>query len=169
MKLSLNQRRWVMGVALAITVALVASVGGNDDSEGTVVEAGIPKSRAMHRHEGGERSEAGAIPLDGSARPQQPEEARDMFAAKSWHVEPPPQKIVVRPVAPPLPFVYIGKMIDSGNKVIVFLADQGRIYTVSEGDRINGNYRVDAVKAPSMTLTYLPLEIKQTLQIGEAN
>jgi hypothetical protein len=78
---------------------------------------------------------------------------------------------VVRPAptAPPLPFVYVGKMIEQGKTPTVFLERQARIYVVHEGDAIDSNYRVDAINVPLMTLTYIPLDIKQTVQIGEAN
>ena len=39
---------------------------------------------------------------------------------------------------------------------------------VKSGDVIENTYRVEKVMAPTMTLTYLPLNMKQTLYIGEA-
>ena len=75
-----------------------------------------------------------------------------------------------RAEAPPLPFVYVGKMKEQGsNGYMVFLERQNRVYAVRQGDAIDSNYRVDSIKAPLMTLTYLPMKTKQTLQIGEAN
>lgn len=164
MAITAKQRKWILGIALALTVAAVASVGGNEEKEDNVDLPEAPKSHAVQK-----KVEIGGIMLERLHRQAIPDEVKDMFAAKSWHVDPPAPKIPVRPMAPPLPFVFIGKMIDSDGKVVVFLSQQGRIHTVSEGDTINGNYHVDSVKAPWMTLTYLPLKTRQTLQIGEAN
>ena len=77
--------------------------------------------------------------------------------------------IPARPSAPPLSFQYIGKMVDGDNRAAVFLEQQRRIFVVREGDAIDGNYRVDAIAPPVMTLTYIPLDEKQTMQIGEVN
>jgi hypothetical protein len=63
----------------------------------------------------------------------------------------------------------MGKMMQQGEKSSVFLAKQDRIYIVSEGDAVDMSYRVDSIAPPLMTLTYLPLDIKQTMQIGETN
>ena len=71
-------------------------------------------------------------------------------------------------MAPALPFTYVGKLVEEG-KLTVFLSNQDRNYTVKEGDVIDETYHVDVLQAPTMTLTYLPLKIQQTLQIGEAN
>jgi hypothetical protein len=34
---------------------------------------------------------------------------------------------------------------------------------------IDGSYRVDAIKPPTMTLVYLPLKLVQTMDIGSAD
>lgn len=171
MGVSIKQRRWLLGGALLLTVAAAASVDSQDEADGGVVLADSTKVRAQHRQP--ERV-ASAEPtldvlVDKLQRPALPENVKDMFAAKSWYVPPPAPKIQPPPSAPPLPFVYIGKMKEDGEKVTVFLERQSRIYLVHEGDAIDSNYRVDKVAAPLMTLTYLPLDIKQTVQIGEAN
>jgi hypothetical protein len=64
-----------------------------------------------------------------------------------------------------LPFAFIGKLIDDG-KTIVFLTKADRNYVVRLGDTIDGTYRVDEIGEQSMTLTYLPLESKQSLAVG---
>jgi hypothetical protein len=59
----------------------------------------------------------------------------------------------------------MGKLIDDG-KTIVFLAKGDRNYVVHMGDTIDATYRVDEIGEQSMTLTYLPLESKQSLAVG---
>jgi hypothetical protein len=66
------------------------------------------------------------------------------------------------PQAPPLPFTYLGKMID-GETTTVFLASQDRNFVVRRGDTLDGSYRVEAIEEGGMALTYLPLGARQTL------
>ncbi len=56
-----------------------------------------------------------------------------------------------------------------GDQSAVFLTTLDRNYIVKSGDVIENTYRVEEIRAPMMTLTYLPLNMKQTLYIGEAN
>ena len=96
---------------------------------------------------------------------------RDLF-----HVEPPPQPVVARvspeamvppppPMAPPLPYTYMGKLAEQG-QFSVFLTRNGKPYVARPGDVLDGQYRVDAIDPPVLELTYLPLAQKQTLNIG---
>ena len=94
----------------------------------------------------------------------------DAFEPRSWI---PPQPRIKAPPppppqAPPLPFTYIGKMMEDG-KVVVFLTRQDRNYTVRSGDKLDNTYQVDEIKPAVMTMTYLPLNQQQTLMIGSAN
>jgi len=93
------------------------------------------------------------------------------FASKSWYVPPPPPpppKIEPppKPTAPPLPFVYIGRYDNPGAPTVIMLVRGDRLYTVSEGDSIDGTYHVDRVEKGQVELTYLPLKQKQFLQTG---
>jgi len=170
MTLSMKQRRWILGAALLLTVAAAASIDNPDEQDGEVVQADTSKVRTPDRQ--AERMESVESSMDVLVerlqRPALSQRVKDAFEAKSWYVPPPVPKIRPTPSAPPLPFIFIGKMKE-GDRATVFLEKQNRIYLVHEGDAIDGNYRVDTIKAPLMTLTYLPLDIKQTLQIGEAN
>lgn len=98
----------------------------------------------------------------------------DPFAARSWRkpsprpvagteaLAPPPPP----PTAPPLPFVYMGKLVsDEGNAV--FLIQGERNLVVHEGDVIDSLYRIDKFAETRVTLTHLPTGIQQTLVIGE--
>lgn len=94
-------------------------------------------------------------------------DSKALFASASWT---PPVKPVVAappppPVAPPLPFTYVGKRLEDGVwHVYVSRGDQTLI--VREQQTIDGTYRIDAVKPPQMTLTYLPMDERQTMSIG---
>lgn len=98
----------------------------------------------------------------------------DAFTTKTWYVPPPPPPPVKpepppKPVAPPLPFAYMGRYDDSESPTVVMLVRGDRLYTVSEGDSIDGTYRVDRVDKGLVELTYLPLQQKQVLQTGESS
>jgi len=71
------------------------------------------------------------------------------------------------PQAPPLPFAYVGKLIDASTTV-VFLTKGDRNYVVRVDDTIDGAYRVDEISERAMTFTYLPLDFKQSLGVGES-
>lgn len=100
--------------------------------------------------------------------------AGDAFGPTSWYVPPPPpppppvQAPVPPPppTAPPLPFSYFGRYEEDGAKTILLLKGE-RMYTVAEGDVIEQTYRVERLANGQLELTYLPLNITQTLSTGE--
>lgn len=76
--------------------------------------------------------------------------------------------VVPPPEAPPIPFKYLGKYNDQ-NGLVVFLSHNGKNLIVKSGDIIQQTYRVDEIKPPTLIMTYLPMEIIQTINIGEVN
>ena len=96
--------------------------------------------------------------------------ADGVFQSQNW--TPPPPKMVVTaapppppPMAPPLPFVYLGKVAADGAWE-VFLSRADKTYIVRANTVIDGAYKVVAIAPPVMTLTYLPLNQVQQLNIG---
>jgi hypothetical protein len=95
----------------------------------------------------------------------------EMFDSKSWYVPPPvvvPQVVNLPPPppsAPPMPFTYIGRMIDRGD-VTLFLGRNGHQYTVRKGDVIEEAYRIDEIGSTEVVLTHLPTNTRQTLLLG---
>ncbi len=69
------------------------------------------------------------------------------------------------PVAPPLPFTYLGKSLQDG-RWEVYLARGSMTYIVQNKMVVDGAYRVDAITPPVLSLTYLPLNQVQQLNIG---
>lgn len=88
----------------------------------------------------------------------------DPFRNKSWYIAPPPLP-PPRPVAPPLPFQYLGKLSEDG-QIRVFLNHQGKYLIARTGDVIDGIYRVEDIAGSRMTLLYQPLKERQVLSIG---
>jgi hypothetical protein len=103
---------------------------------------------------------------DGDARFRQGEHG--VFARHDWTPPPPPPQPAPPPPppsAPPLPFTFIGKSLADGAWEI-YLARGDRTYVVRDKTVIDGTYRVDAIAPPVLTLTYLPLNQVQQLNIG---
>mgnify|MGYP001233761550 CR=1 FL=1 len=101
----------------------------------------------------------------------EPGQTADIFASKSWYVPPPPPppKPPPPPTAPPLPFGFMGSYQEADGKQVFFLTKGENLYTVSSGDVIDGIYRVEAASAGRLELTYLPLNIRQALNMGGAS
>jgi hypothetical protein len=100
--------------------------------------------------------------------------AASLFSAQSWYVEPPappPARVVYRPppapTAPPLPFVFMGSYKAEGGGSTYFLTAGDRVYDVKVGDTLDNTYSVDGVKSGQLLLTYMPLQIQQSLAVGE--
>lgn len=90
-----------------------------------------------------------------------------LFAENSWAPPPPkpkPEQAAPAPVAPALPFSYVGRQVQGG-KEEVFLAEGEKLHVVRAGSVIAGRYRVESVAARSVTLIYLPLNQTQQLLI----
>lgn len=90
-----------------------------------------------------------------------------LFGSQTWTPPPPPPSKPLPPpppTAPPLPFTVLGKKIEDGVWE-VYLARDEATYIVREHTVIEGTYRVDSIKPPTLLLTYLPLNQSQTLTI----
>lgn len=115
---------------------------------------------------------AQAAAQDGAPVPQETAPLReryeaqsaDAFAPRSWLPPPPPPPKPAAPKAPPLPFKFLGKVMQEG-EVMAFLGQGARTHLVRAGDTV-ADYRVDAVTATEMTLVYLPLDETQRLTFG---
>ncbi|MBE3023887.1 hypothetical protein [Janthinobacterium sp. GW458P] len=110
------------------------------------------------------------------------EEAATLFAKQSWQPDT-PKKIMLdqqaaqatRAVAavdanapPPLPFQFLGRFVDEG-KAAYFLQAGERNVVARPGDTLEERYRFDGVVQGALQFTYLPLNQKQTLAVGDLN
>jgi hypothetical protein len=105
-----------------------------------------------------------------------PDSKGDPFAHLSWLPPPPPPPLPpppaspprpAAPVTPPLPFTFVG-MIERGEEApAAFLAKGDLLRGVSEGDLLDSKtYRVEALNAKEIVMTYLPMNIRQTLSVS---
>ena len=193
MKLDARQRWAVLGGLLTATLAAAAWVHDRDNSEIVVVGAAEPRraprtgesagnvpSQRLAEQRSRDVADAESVPkvqLDKLDSRSIGEASKDPFAVprpkvKKQVVRKPPPVLVDRtpppppPSAPPLPFKYMGKLVDGG-EVSVFLTHGSRNLVVHAGDTIDSKYRVDQIADSKMTLTYLPLQERQTLKFGE--
>jgi len=100
-----------------------------------------------------------------------------LFPAHSWYVPPPPPPpapVVTapvappKPVAPPLPFTYMGSYTPNGSPAVFFLTSGEKVYDVHLGDTIDNTYSVDAFANGQLVFTYKPLNQQQQLSTGGA-
>jgi hypothetical protein len=163
-------RSLVLGIALALTLVAARLVGREEEAPPAAPEVRAARAPGA----GGERSiERIEIDLDRLAARKGGAPGADPFRALSWqsvaqeearkNAPPPPPP--PPPQAPPLPFTYMGKLIEEG-RIVVFLTQGERNHIVRQGDTIDGTYRVDAVTERHLSLTYLPLKQKQELAFG---
>ena len=166
--MALNQRqRWlVLGGILTLTLTAVVYLDEDTPGDdGVVADAGTARNADAQRNATAVQPES--LNLGALRRQADEKKPGDAFASRSWYVPPPPPKALPPPpLAPPaLPFTYMGRMVDEG-KTTVFLTRQDRSYAVKEGEVLEGTYRIDRIDAGSVTLTYLPLNMQQTLAMG---
>lgn len=108
------------------------------------------------------------IDLSKLERPAAQAPHNDPFARASF-APPAPQVAAAeppKPVAPPLPFRYMGRLTENG-KTEVFVMRGEDIISVAAGRNIDAQYRVDAVSENTIRITYLPLKTRQTLEIAQ--
>jgi hypothetical protein len=167
------RQRVLFGV-LALTVALTVASGERDKA---VDEPVMPLPRPVSYTP--EKSEAAQprIELERLRRQETVASCEvpdtHAFRAMSWYVPPPPPpppKLLPPPpppppTAPPMPFSFLGRYEEGETKIIMLVRGE-RLYTVSEGEVVDSIYRVERLTGGQLELTYLPLNIKQTISAG---
>ncbi len=69
------------------------------------------------------------------------------------------------PPAPPLPYRYIGRVVQNGKSEVLLLRG-GMLHSIGEGDEIDGEYRVERISGAVIQFTYLPAGSKQQLDVS---
>lgn len=153
-----------------IGIVFAAIVVAAPPKEGSIAKT-APQTAPAAARAGQPSPDAIRVELERLARMQAEAgtEVVDVFGATSWYVPPPPPRPPAPPpppTAPPLPFTYLGRYEDAPTRLTILVKGE-RMYTVSEGDVIENTYRVERVVPGMVELTYLPLNIKQSLRTGE--
>ena len=168
-----NRRKLLWAAALAGTVAAMVWVNNGNDAE--IAAPAAPRGHRTGEQRPTERANKTTtellpvLSLDNLKARGLGDMKTDLFVTKSWYVPPPPppQQPPPKPTPPPLPFTFIGRMIE-GNHAAVFVSIQDRNQVVRVGDVIQSAWRVDAIEPTRMKLTYLPLNENQYLALGAA-
>jgi hypothetical protein len=159
-------KRDIPRAAVAIAVALVAAAGMVAGREKPAIE--LVEARSAHRETAAAAPE---IDLAKLKRGQAEAPHGDPFAPRSF--APPVQRAAAAaaapeaPSAPPLPFSYLGRITQDG-KTEVFVLRGEDLIGIAAGRKIDDQYRVDAISESSISFTYLPLKMQQSLELGEA-
>lgn len=177
----MKTRPWLQRVLVgAMAAAMVLSVA-SDEGQQTGLPPAQPGERpqtlAMRQPEPAPLALRLRVELERLSRPDAEAAAAtgNPFGAISWYVPPPPPPPAPPryvppppPTAPPMPFSFFGRY-EEGATQIILLVRGDRIYTVSAGDVIDNTYRVEGLAGGRLELTYLPLNIKQTISTGETS
>ncbi len=84
------------------------------------------------------------------------------------------EPIVIEPLppvvipTPPFPFKFAGVQRQPSGQTIYFLTKDNRLYTVEVGQILDTLYSIDGEEGGQLTVTYLPLDRKQTISMGLA-
>lgn len=165
MNIKLNNRwQWwllLLGLTLAITSYF------NEPQSSTDVVAAVSKSE-RHKTEHSDSAQTHDIKLAQLQEKRVVNGDTDLFRSKSWYVPPPPPPAMPppAPVAPPLPFTFLGKEQKPGGKLTFFIADQNRVYLVHGGETLGTQYHVEGIKNGKLALTYLPMKKIQYLDLS---
>ena len=157
MRFSLNVSPWKKNAAIvAAAVTVVAGVVAG--RERPTVELVLEKPRAAADD---------GIDLARLQRPEPTVPQNDPFARNFGQPKPAQVSnaapVVQKPVAPPLPFQYFGRLTENG-KTEVFVMRGEELIAIAAGQQI-GDYKVEQVADTSISFTYLPMKMKQTLDL----
>ena len=115
---------------------------------------------------------AGSLRLDLLAQARNLGKEGDAFGAKSWVIVPPPPPpapiVAEAPRAPPLPFRFMGQVNDGHGNITYFLLRGTAMLAASVGESIDNIYRLERAEGGVLHFIYLPLQVRQSLQIGVA-
>lgn len=161
-----------LAVAPAVAPAVAVPSARAEESAAASKQGREPTSAGATRAgTGGERIELERLRRHArEAKDGQP--VSNAFNPKRWYVPPPPRPpppppAPPPPTAPPVPFTYLGRYQDA-QKLVVMLARGNKLYTVSQGEVIDGTYRVDRISDSAVDLTYLPLNTSQAVSTTPA-
>jgi hypothetical protein len=170
-------RHLLLSLALVATVAAsFIDLPGDDVPEPTVRSS---RSNAADRTPAPPAGATAVSPAPAApafaasaARPVFAAAVADLFRVHSWQPPPAPAPAPARvaaatpavTAAPPLPFRYIGKLVQDGG-VTAFVSLGTVTHVLRPGDLVAG-YRVASISAAGMELVYLRLDEKQHLSFG---
>jgi hypothetical protein len=141
--------------ALGLSLAATAWVSRQDEAE-PVAAAPRRNAPAPADWPGAAASARTAWPaLDAQARTAWGEAAPVAAAPPAPADAPAQDPTPAPPTAPPFPYQLVGRLTDGATRAILNNAQRSAV--VGAGEVVDGQWRVDAVEAGGLRLTYLPL------------
>ena len=180
MAVALNQRNLILGGALLLTLWATYWVSQQENPEGeSDIAAPVHRERRVEAGQVADqpknlaRAEAVTDNASWVSYQRNLDQVRPsgLFTPHSWYVPPPPPKVkpvVVapppppKPVAPPAPFAYMGKLENVPGGTQYFLSSNNRVYTVQKGQNIDASWRLEGEDENAVRLTHLPTGLVQT-------
>lgn len=167
-----RKKHWIY-IGLAASMAVMAAVSESQPERNSAADTQpLPRASRAAPSPASQSKYPQRLPLELLDRRISSVDEVKLFTTKSWFIAPPPPPPPKPappppPTAPPLPFTYLGKYQSPDAGLVFFLAKGDRLYTVPAGEIIDGIYRVEGISGGLLGLTYLPLNIKQSINIGE--
>lgn len=167
------RRRIVLSGLLAFSVGAAAWVSGTpQDAADEAAAAPVTNRHSIAPVDinPGQRvtAQATALPLERLQREPMTVGDSNPFLAKSWYVAPPPPPAPppAKPAAPPLPFVFAGKLQEDDGALVIYLVKGEQSFAVKQGETFDNVYRLEGIEDGNLVIQYLPLSVKQLLPIG---
>jgi len=171
---AIEKRHWLMGGALAATIAATLWASQMDGDDESLAVAGASRRTPVNgaatkpavQREAPQRQAASL-----SAVPRAPWPAASSAQLAAWMPPPPPPpppapppmvQQAVAPVAPMPPYEVIGRLVEAGTPKAL-LSGPMRTLAVQVGDVIDQQWQVDAINERGLALTYKPTGTRQTL------
>lgn len=174
----MKPRQWRLAGALVLTLGASLWAAMQDVEDEPVrtaserrVDTRVASASSARLAEGPGASVATAqrlpeLPAAASRAPLAPKGAG--FAAPlSFRPPPPPPPPAPRPMAPPLPFRYVGAIDETGQRRALVLHGE-QLHIVRAGDEIDGRYRVERIGEAGIEFLYLPLKQRQSLSLSRS-
>jgi hypothetical protein len=168
------KRNLALLLLIAVAILIAAASRADKSTMDKVKSAAEATGRPVAPVAAGGKAAPGDLDLARLRRESASDGPANAFASVSWYVPPPPPppppqtkpQPPAPPTAPPLPFTCLGRYQEA-EEAIVFLVKGDLVLAVKEGDVIEDLYRIDGIQGATLSLTYLPLNIKQTINIGD--
>src|SRR5450830_773178 len=193
MAMQSRQRWFLIGGALLLTLGAMYMLDESDDKSTTEVAATRPlrphvaaiNSRNLAASDSFSESLSESLPdlshktifaddvVKGDVPKSESKDATkkdaDLFQPHAWYIPPPPPKVVVQeivkpiPQAPPVPFIYMGKLENTPQGTLVFLSAHNKVLSVIAGKNVDPMWRLDKEDANALYFTYIPLSLPKVL------
>lgn len=160
-------RRSLLGIALVLTLVAAVAVS-KQPQEPPLAEAVVRVAEPATAASEPRAPSGGNLGLSTLQRPPMEISDANPFAPKSWYVAPPAQAAVpdAKPAAPPLPFVYKGKLGEDDGRQLYYLAKGDESFVIAIGDTFAGTYQLESAREGALVIKYLPLSAAQILRYG---